>query len=371
MRDPFELFVDRREELARGVAFARRGVDLEEPRIPKRSDGAVDVDGDFHLSDELSIDPRGASSEEHFGEQRERRMVEVAQRRCVIADHDLLGRRRLRHLDDAARRRLRRLGNGVFERKRGRLDVAVGFHDQLERAPLRHVTDYHDGRIVRRVVGVVEAAAVLGREAFDVLHPADRRPFVGVLRERRGPQDLADGAFHVVVDAIAAFVRDHFLLARHLRIPEHQLPHPLRFEPRHEGQAIVRDRDVVLRPVEPRRGVALRARFFEFAIELAGLHVLRLVEHQMFEQVREPRLADLFVSRPDAVPRVVRDDRCRVILADQNAKAVREPEAFDGQRRPERHGAFVSDALRATARKRSTRRSTDCDVRSSSCFNPV
>src|SRR5262249_47593703 len=137
-------------------------------------------------------------------------------------------------------------------------------------------------------------------------------------------------------------VRYDLLLARDLRIPDDQLLHPLGLEPGDELKAILRDGDVVLRPVEPRRGVALGTRLLELAIELTRGQVLRLVEHQVLEQVGEARFADPLVTRAHAIPGVIRDYRRRVILAHEDAQAVSQPEAFDGERRPEGHRSLVA-----------------------------
>ena len=118
---------------------------------------------------------------------------------------------------------------------------------------------------------------------------------VRVLGERSLVEDLVGGALHVVVDAVAALVGDDVLLAGDLRLAQDEPCHAIRLELHDEPEPVLGDGLVVVGPVEPGRRVALRARFLELAIERARLEVLGLVEHQVLEEVREPRLPRLLV----------------------------------------------------------------------------
>ena len=48
----------------------------------------------------------------------------------------------------------------------------------------------------------------------------------------------------------------------------------------------------------------------------------RAFEHQMLEQVGEPRAARLFVLRPHVVPQVDRNDRTAVILVNDHVEPI-------------------------------------------------
>src|SRR5690606_183017 len=75
----------------------------------------------------------------------------------------------------------------------------------------------------------------------------------------------------------------------------------------------------------------------EQPIELTRSPPFDLVEHEVLEEVREPRLPFALVARADAKPRVIGDDGRRVVLADEHLEAVGEPIAPDGERRAERN----------------------------------
>jgi hypothetical protein len=53
---------------------------------------------------------------------------------------------------------------------------------------------------------------------------------------------------------------------------------------------------LIERPIDPGGGVTLRAGFFERSVEAARGVLFRLVEHQVFEEMGEAGLADLFVT---------------------------------------------------------------------------
>ena len=147
---------------------------------------------------------------------------------------------------------------------------AVRVADREQQAPLAHVADHDDRGVVRRVVRPVERDAVVGREALDVLHPADGRPAVGVARERRLVEQLVREPLDVVVDPVAPLVGDDLLLARHLRLAKDEVLHALGLELHRETHAVGREKLVVVGPVHPGRGVGLRAALLELPVEGAG-----------------------------------------------------------------------------------------------------
>ena len=108
--------------------------------------------------------------------------------RAALDGHALLAR--LHRLDRAhrGRQRLPRDRSEVLAREREhllRIDVAGD----------------HEGAVVRRVVGLEEAAQVGERPALDVGGPADGREVVGVGRERRALHLFGEEARVVVLDA--------------------------------------------------------------------------------------------------------------------------------------------------------------------------
>src|SRR5690606_18029846 len=66
----------------------------------------------------------------------------------------------------------------------------------------------------------------------------------------------------------------------------------------------------------------LGADLFQLRIEGARLEALELHEHQVFEQVRQARLARALVARTYAKPRVVGDDGRAAVHQEQNVEPI-------------------------------------------------
>ena len=98
---------------------------------------------------------------------------------------------------------------------------------------------------------------------------------------------------------------------------------------------------VIKGPVDPGGGVAFRARLLERAIEAARGVLLGLVEHQVLEEVGEPGLADLFVTRAHGKPGVVAHHGGARVDARQNREPVAESVAMHEHGRTERDAPFV------------------------------
>ena len=58
--------------------------------------------------------------------------------------------------------------------------------------------------------------------------------------------------------------------------------------------------------------------------------VLRALEHQVLEQVREAGVAGALVLRTDVIPEIDRDDRAGVILVEQDVQSVVQRVAGEG-----------------------------------------
>ena len=169
--------------------------------------------------------------------------------------------------------------------------------DQLAHRLLVDVADHDQRRVVRLVVGVVEALAVGGRHLLEILDGADRRPVVGVLGvgERAEPLDrLAD---RIVVDAEALLLLDDLALGVDRRREELEVPHPLGLELQREADVRRRHGVVVGGQVLGGEGVDLAADLLEQPRVLLGRHVRRALEHHVLEHVRDAADADVLVLR--------------------------------------------------------------------------
>jgi hypothetical protein len=65
-------------------------------------------------------------------------------------------------------------------------------------------------------------------------------------------------------------------------------------------------------------------------MEVAAVVVLGSFEHQVLEQVREPRVSEPLILGTDVKPKVDRNDGTRVIFMKENVEAV--PERVSGER---------------------------------------
>jgi len=124
------------------------------------------------------------------------------------------------------------------------------------------------------------------------------------------------------------------------------LSHPVGFELHHQRQRLLGEVLHVVGPVEEGRRVGLGAGCLEAPVELAPRHVLRLVEHEMLEQVSDARASLALVPGADTEPGLVADHRCLTIYRHQQFQAVVQLETLYRHPRPERMGGPVMDPVR-------------------------
>src|ERR1700689_1075813 len=105
--------------------------------------------------------------------------------------------------------------------------------------------------------------------------------------------------------------------------------HSLRFEPHGEPHAVRGKKLVIVRPVDPGCGVRLCATLLELAVEGSGAKILRLAEHQVLEEMREPGLSGALVSRTNVEPGVIRDDGRARVDQHEHYEPVVEPPAME------------------------------------------
>ena len=293
---------------------------------PEGEDG--DVLGDLLVADEPPVEPAALATRQDLPGEVERIEPRVAEDRGPVA-----------HVD--ARQRdlvVDRLATFTTERRRERQvaerrDVRAG-RDGPEVALGRRpdvrgldIADHRQDGVVRRVVGPEEGAHVLDRRGVEVVHRADGRVMVRMLRrEEVGLELLLERAVRAVVVRPALLVLDDLALVVEVLLAQgvEQGRHPVGLEPEGQFELVRRQRLEVVRAVEPGRAVHGPA---------GGLHerdvfglrdVARALEHDMLEQVREAGLAGDLVLGADVVPEVDRHDRCEMILRHDDPQAVGE-----------------------------------------------
>ena len=210
---------------------------------------------------------------------------------------------------------------------------------QLQRLRRIDVADQRQRRVLRHVERVVEVAHVVHARGFEIRHAANRRVLVRVRGERLLVDDLVEPPVRLVVDAQPPLFLHDFALVRERVLVDAQRGHPVGLEPQHERQVLRRRRFPEDRLVVGRVGVALPADRGNHRGVAFGLDVLRALEHQVFEQMREARASRLLVLRAHVHRELQMNDRDGVILFEddrqpvgQRRDFVRQPGRPDGRR---------------------------------------
>ena len=173
---------------------------------------------------------------------------------------------------------------------------------------------------------------VLERGGGDVLHGADDRVMVRMgRREEERLHPLVPVPIGLVVVPLPPLVHDHVALVLQLLFGHRrQHPaHPVRFQPQGQVEVVGRDGIVVVRAVEPRRGVGRAAHLLDLMEVPVLRDVRRTLEHHVLEEVREPRARPRLVPGAHAIPEVDRHDRRRPVGCQYEPEAVGERVLLD------------------------------------------
>ena len=159
---------------------------------------------------------------------------------------------------------------------------------------------------------------------LEVRDLADRRPMVRMVRrEQRAEHRHRREAVRTILVVLPPLVQDDVALVDELRLSDggQEKAHSVGLHPQRELERAVWHDLPVVRPIRIRRAVERRARALQ-RLEVATVVVLRALEHQMLEQMREPGAAWLFVLRSHVIPQVDGDDGARVIFVQEHIEAV-------------------------------------------------
>ncbi len=197
---------------------------------------------------------------------------------------------RQRHGARRGRRRLLRT-DAFFRDRRLRRDIGVVFlHQRADFSRLDVARDDQD-RIVRRVEALVEGERILAVELLDLLVPADHRAAVGMVEIERGHDLLGQPRIRIVGDAHVEFFQHDVALGQHVLILEDETGHAVGLELHHAGELVARHALEIAGVIVGGESV-LVATDLEYGLgELAGRMFGGALEHQMFEEMREPRFA--------------------------------------------------------------------------------
>ena len=174
------------------------------------------------------------------------------------------------------------------------------------------------GRIEAPVIG----ERVLAPEALDLVPPADDRNPVGVVGEERRLDRFAELRAGVGVAMHAPLLQDDVALRPDDRVGEGEAGHAVGLE-RHAGlEVLLGDLLEIGGEIVAGEGVLVTAdvgdEFGEFALGMA----LGALEHQMFEEMGDPRFARRIVGRAVAIPDHMRDHGRAMVGNDHHLEAV-------------------------------------------------
>jgi hypothetical protein len=129
----------------------------------------------------------------------------------------------------------------------------------------------------------------------------------------------------------APLLHDHVALGRDHAVGERQAGHAVGLERHHLAEVLLGDALEEGGVVVAGEGVLLAADLGDAQRELALRVGLRALEHQMFEEMSDARLARRIVGRAVAVPHHMGDDGRPMVGDDDDGEAVGEPELGDAR----------------------------------------
>ena len=225
-----DLAIDRGKDLVRAMTTCRRDREAKQRWIAEWRELRVDRRRGLLLDHELAMQPRRGAAREQRRHDLERGPIGMVLTGCFVPDEQAIGRDRLGRAHDTLflLHRFGVLGDGR-QLRGGNVRVMLG--DQLAQLVVIEIADADDRGVVRRVPGPIKRANLGQRERPDIFHPANRGPAIRMDRERVRHQLLVEPAIDVVLDALAALVRDDIALGFHRRGLEHEVLHPLGLEP--------------------------------------------------------------------------------------------------------------------------------------------
>ncbi len=238
-----------------------------------------------------------------------------------------IGRRHVALDDKTPLRRLLRLGRYAPGRLR-----PVGYRAEpppgkVDHAPLLHIGRHGEYRLRGLVVAVVEASYILYRRpGYMVGRHAYRRPTVGVHLICQRAQQHRLVAVWLVEITLLILLDDHRLLGGARLGREVEVAHAVALQPQRRLDILSRQRYVEIGVVVVGKGVVLSASHLYRYVEVG--HVARAAEHQMLEQVGEPRMFGILVACSDLVQNVDGRELRRSVAVDRNRKAVVESGCF-------------------------------------------
>ena len=205
-------------------------------------------------------------------------------------------------------------------------NLAVIFFSFLSRHFRRDVAGNHHGHVVRAVISFEPLLHVTQRGCVKIFHRADHRPRI---RMADRISVLDDQLFRNAVGLVlplALFVLHHAALQIELLLVEHaeQMSHAVALGEQgvvqHGGGNVLK----IIRAIVVRGAVQVGGANFFHRVDVGVIEVVTAAEHQVFEEMGKPGLAQLFIFRTHVVPGVHGHDRSLVVLVHQHSQPIAE-----------------------------------------------
>ena len=176
---------------------------------------------------------------------------------------------------------------------------------------------------------VIPFQRILARQPLHLGTPADHRAAVRVVIEQRGVAFLGKQGSGIAVHALRPFLQNHLPFGLPVILADAQVGHPVGLHLHHQRQAVRGDALEIGGVVIAGEGVVHAAIGGHGLGQLARLQFFGALEHQVFQVMRDPRLAGRLVRRSDPVPNHLDHHRGAVILDHDGFKAVGQGEMGD------------------------------------------
>ena len=173
--------------------------------------------------------------------------------------------------------------------------------------------------------------------------------------EKRSADRLSELRTGIVVGAHAALLEDHLALGQERFVRQDEVRHAVGLVIHHQPEMLLGDGLVIDRVVRRGEGVLAAADIIDLGREFACRMGAGPLEHQVFEEVGDPRFSRLLVGRPGLVPDHVGDGRRAVVGNDDDLQAVPESEGADVGRNLVRGRGFGDKRQAGRDRRRSQR----------------
>ena len=147
-----------------------------------------------------------------------------------------------------------------------------------------------------------------------------------MMRPQHRTHAFAKHSAGAIVDALAALFDNDIALREEGLVRVAQIAHAIGFHTHDEFEPVARDTDVVGRVIPRGEGVIVSAIARDGARILAGRNLARALEHQVFKEMRDARMAARFIRRADAIPHHMRNHRRAAIGDHHDLHAVGERE---------------------------------------------